>query len=186
MKEHAFYRQVLSFLAAHVGGIIVSIVFCLGLSGISGSLTGRIITQIVVFLAYSFPIYKAAWSTGGREANLADYNHIKLDKWRGFKVGLCANIPWLITGILMILSKYGLFYNFMIPYKIINAEVWQLVNIIAPSIFLPDLSYLQVYAVAACTLIPVLLMGVFYILGIHRFAIVERIIYSNKDKKNRI
>lgn len=185
MREHAFHKQVLSFLSAHAGGVGVSIIFCFGLSGISGSIIGRVITQIAVFFAYAFPIYKAAWSTGGRDVNLANYNHIKLDKWRGFKVGLCANIPWIITGILMILSKYGLFYNFMIPYKIINAEVWQLVSIIAPSIFLPDLSYLQVYAVAACTLIPVLMMGVFYIMGIHRFAIFERIIYKNKDNKNK-
>ncbi len=182
VKEITMVNQALGLLGAHAGGVVLSLIFCLGLSGLMTSVGGLITAQILILLVYSFPTYSAMWDYGHRDLNRFNYGHIKRDQFRGFKVSLISNIPVFILSLLFILSKFGLFYNITILYKLINAEIWPLINLIQPWAYMDKFAIWQVFLVALLPIIPIFIAGGAYILGNHDYSPMQKLVYKNKKK----
>lgn len=180
VKEVTMLKQATGLLGGHVGGIIIALILCFSLAGLMTNLWGLILAQIIIMIAFSFPVYSTMWDYGHKDKNRSNYGHITLDKYRGFKVAAIANIPFFIMGLLMILSKLGVFYNIVIIYKLVNAEIWPLINLIQPSAYLTDYNYFQIILVALLTLLPVAIEGVSYIFGINDFSPLAKLIYKKK------
>ena len=66
-------------------------------------------------------IYPPLHHLGGVDRNLADAGQIKSNMLKGLYLGLAANSPFILTGVLLILSKLGLFTTeFYGIYKLIK------------------------------------------------------------------
>ncbi|MEG0692979.1 MAG: hypothetical protein RR444_07840, partial [Oscillospiraceae bacterium] len=157
-------------------------VFCFGLAGLMSNTGGLLVAQILILLVYSFPTYSTMWEFGHKDLNRFNYGHIARDQFRGFKIGLIANIPFFLISLLFILSKFGLFYNIVIPFKLINAEIWPLINLIQPWAYMDKFAMWQVLLVAILPVIPVLIAGGAYILGNHDYSPMQKLVYKNKKK----
>ena len=106
---------------------------------------------------------------------------------------LCYSVPlynsWLCSGVLFFLSKCGLFWNFTVIYKIINAEVWPIMNAVQVfagqdvSMYLPDFAWWQVVVCSLLPLLPVAVAHLGYSMGTRDISIVEKVLYVNKKKK---
>lgn len=182
-KKITIGKQALGLLGSHFGGVVITLIFCFGLATLMSSTIGLIISQIIILLIYSFPVYSTMWEYGHKDLNRFNYGHIQRDKYRGFKISLVANIPIFILSILMILSKFDLFYNIVVLYKIINAEIWPLINLIQPSAYLDQYSIVQIIAVSLLPIISIFISGFAYILGNHDYSPLQKLIYKNKKKK---
>ena len=184
-KNSSILKSSLSVFGYHVGGLIISCIFCIGLGSLLSNTIGQIISQIIILVVYSLPIYQTVWGIGHSDMNKENFGHIKKDSLRGFKIGLISSIPVFIMTLLFVLSKFNLIYNFTWVFKFANAEIWPLINMIEISMYLPDYSYLEIFGVAAVTLIPTILIGSFYIMGNNDFSPVQKLIYKKKpDEKN--
>ena len=135
-------KAVLSLLWSHCGGIIVALIFCIGMSPLLFG-NGLWISTPIVLLVYSLPVYRTMWEIGHADLNRAHFGHITLNRWRGIQIGLLAMIPFFLTGVFFLLSKAGLFPNFVVLYKFLNAELWPVINLIQISMYLPDYNWFQ-------------------------------------------
>ncbi len=184
-NKDSILKSSLSVLGRHVGGVVISCIFCIGLSSLMVKPTGQIISSIIVLLIYMLPIYQISWDLGHRDLNRENFGHIKKDNFKGFKIGLIASIPIFVMTLLFVLSKFNLFYNFTWLFKILNAHIWPLINLIQISMFMPDYSIAETFGVAVLALISPLLIGIFYIMGNHDFSPMQRLVYKNKPKQKQ-
>lgn len=187
LEKQKLLKPALSFLGAHAGGVLIANILCFGLAGMMSNM-GLLLCIPLILLVYSMPVYGTLWGMGMSDSNKANFGHIVLDRWRGAKIALVGMIPWIVCSVLFLLSKFGLFWNFVVPYKIINGEVWPIINALhvfagqKVSMYLPAFSYGQVIAAAVVPLIPILIAEFAYYLGTKDISISQRLIYKNKKK----
>lgn len=187
IEKQPLLKPALSLLGAHAGGILIALILCFALSGIMAN-WGLLIAIPVIFLVYCMPIYGTTWAMGMSDSNKAHFGHIVLDPWRGAKIALITMIPWFLSGLLFLLSKFGLFYNFTVIFKIINAELWPIFNAVQVfagqpvSMYLPDFSYFQVILCFIFTLLPVAAAQVGYTLGVKDISLTQKIVYKSKKQ----
>lgn len=185
MERGSIFKTALSVFFTHIGATIMALIFCLGLSMLLIGTWGQIVSGVIVLLVYSIPLYSILWNTGNSDLNKQNFNRIEKDSFKGFKIGLLASVPVYVMTILFVLSKFGLFYNFVIPFKLANAYVWPFMNIIRNTMYLPDYTVLEVIATALLTFIPAVLCGIFYIMGNKDFAPMQKIIYKKKKDSQK-
>ncbi len=176
-----FFKTARAFFLGHIGGVIIAFIFCFGLSGLFEG-NGIFALIPVVLFVYSYPIYGTMWNAGHRDLNAANFGHTQLHRWKGLVYGLAGMIPVILISLGFILSKFGLFFNFVMPYKIINSEIWPIINLINTSVYLPEFTYGQVFLIAACSLIPVLIGEFGYLMGTYDISIKQKMIYRNEKK----
>lgn len=184
-KENNTISLAISIFLRHCGGVIIANIFNIALARfVVDNLVGSLICSVVYLFVYAIPIYTAMWSIGHRDLNLEKFGHVKKKPYRGLLIGLLASVPTFVLTILFILSKFNLFYNFVLPFKMMNAEIIPLINIIQRSMYLPDFTVGEVFGVAALTLIPALLCGCFYLFGNFDFIPTRWLVYKkDKDEK---
>lgn len=180
-------QAALSVFWPHVGGLLVVLILSFALP--SFLIGGGLWLTIPLFLiAYSLAMYASAWRVGHEDMNSANFGHSVLDRKRGFWIGLVANSLNILSGIFLLLN-YILYslqmvdFSFIIPFKMLNAEIWPIMNAIESSAFLSALSLWQVVIFALLPLIPVAICGVSYILGTRDFSILQKVVYKNKKAK---
>lgn len=180
VKEVTIMKQAWGLLGSHFGGVIIALLFCFGLSSLMVNPWGLVLAQVLTLIAFSFPVYSTMWEYGHKDKNRSNYGHIVLDKYRGVKVALIANSPFLLMSLLMLLSKFGLFWNIIIPFKLVNAEVWPLINLIQPDAYLPSYTIWQMILVALLPILPLVIEGVGYIFGLNDYSPMAKLIYKKK------
>lgn len=185
IEKQPLIKPALSFLSSHVGGLFMAALLCLALSGLMTGV-GLYLCIPLTLLVYGIPVYGTMWSMGMSDMNKANFGHIVLDRWRGAKLAAIGLSPWILCSVLFLLSKFGLFYNFVVVYKIINAEVWPAINALhvfageRVSMYLPDFSYGQAVAAALFPLFPVLLAEFAYFLGTKDISLAQKLIYKKQ------
>ena len=178
-----FAKTASAFLLSHIGGIIIAFIFCFGLSSLFQGNGIYVLIPVILFV-YSYPVYGTMWNAGHRDLNAANFGHTVLHRWKGLVYGVAGMIPVIVISLAFILSKFGLLFNFIMPYKIINAEIWPIINLINTSIYLPDFSYGQVFLIALCSLIPVLIGEFGYVMGTYDISIKQKLVYR-KEKSDK-
>ena len=109
---------------------------------------------------------------------------IKVDWFRGFKMGLIPTIPYVISAIFLLLCKVGVFPDLFVIYGFLNAHIFPLINIIVPTTTVVDMSWLDYLLLLLLDigLLP-LICGLSYISGVKRSMITENIVYEKKKNK---
>lgn len=178
-----FWKTVSAFFLSHIGGLLIAIIFCFGLSSLFEGYGFLIVIPVVLFL-YSYPIYSSMWNAGHRDLNSAQFGHTVLHRERGFLYGLVGSVPIMLISLCFVLSKFGLFFNFVIPYKLLNAEIWPIINVMTSSPYLPDFAVWQIFLIAILSIaVPIVIGELGYLAGTYDFAVMQRLVYKNKDKK---
>lgn len=188
-KENSLLEPAISIFWRHLGGVMIAFIFSIPLSQfLVDNITGQIICSILFLFIYSIPSYTALWAIGHRDLNKEKFGHVNKDIYKGLKIGLIASIPSFIFALLFILSKFNIFpFNIVVPFKFVNAELFPLINLIQPSMYMPDFSIAEVFGIAALTLIPAVLCFFFYILGNKDFKPTSWLVYkkdTNEKKTN--
>lgn len=180
-------RDALSIFAAHVGATVVTLLLNMALAQF---MIGYSLLWVIPLslLAYALTIYTCTWQIGHADRNSALYEHSLLDKTRGLKLGLIANSLNFLSALILLVN-YILYrtellthLSFVIPYKIINAAVWPIMNAIQVSAFLGDFNF---GSMLLCCLLPFLMALIcepIYLLGLHDISLVEKAVYKNKKK----
>jgi len=184
LKNSVFFKDVMETFFSRIGGVIVAFIASIAVSKYSGSVMGLLISGAITLAVYSLPVYGTMWKIGNRDLNQATFGHIEKDVFRGFKVCLMTSIPWLLLGFILVLTRFGVFkYSINIIFKIVNPEIVPFINLIKNTQFVLEYSIIQVLGIALLTLIPPILGGIYYILGLNDFSPVQKIVYKKQEPK---
>lgn len=150
----------------------------------------NLILFILVVPLYVSLIYSPIWTEGDRNRNMVQFGHIQRDKWKGLKIGLLLTIPYLLLNLMLTLSKCGVLPDLFWLYKLLNAHIWPLINILNPVDTGAKISSatMSVPALIVCWLTsfyPTIISVVAYALGYKGVMVVEKLIYKNKPRKKR-
>lgn len=174
---------LLSFFGAHAGGVMIAIFACIGLASFMTNPGGLIGMQLLMFLAYSFPLYNTMWSLGNRDLNKFHFGHIERDRLRGLKLGVLGVIPIFAVSLVFAFSKFTNLFDFTGVYRILNAHVWPLLNLVN----LDLKGIFTWWQVILFTLIPSILpiaaSAIGYVLGNYDFSPLQKLVYKSKEKK---
>ena len=193
--KHSMIKTACSLLIAHLGGLLISVIVCFSLSPLMAGI-GIWAGAPIVLLAYGSITYNTMWGLGHEDSNLAHFHHITLDPWRGLKVSFIAMTPFLAFGaafaicaaVSLSTGEETWFLLLAIVYRLVNAEVWPLINAVAPQAaegVTDSWSIGSAVAAALFTLIPLVIHQLGYFLGTKDFSIMQRLIYKNKKSKKK-
>ncbi len=126
-------------------------------------------------------LYPALCDHGNADANLVSFGHLEPDYTRGFKIGLFSYIPFAVLTLpvlaLKILGSVS-FSQYFRLYRVLNSPFLITLMNLCPETDVASVSYLDILIMFALPLIFVIGCGVFYILGLKRIVLSERLIYK--------
>lgn len=170
---------------------------------------GILLTELVCILITGITLYAQSWGFGDKDANYLQFGRMVYDPYKPLKYGLIAIAPGLVSDILLIISKISGSFDLLWVYRLMNAPVWPLINLIHPyglhaheateeTVVMAGTQYEEVIAAADATpacgwgkmivmmllpLLYILFMWIGYELGRRRFSISNKLVYVDKDGK---
>lgn len=155
------------------------------LSG-SGMAVYLVVSQILCgILVISFAS-SSTYKRGFKDSNLVRIGHIKLDKLKGFKIGLIANIPFFALFILLIVCKLGLAPDLRLTlYSYLNSFIQPIIYLIggcSDKITISELNAVQYVLLFLVQFIVPTVCGIAYMIGFKEINLSEKIMYQKKEK----
>lgn len=148
-------------------------------SEVSGG--GKIFTDVtgqtiggIVLIGF---IYSVVYKLGDGDANLAHFNHIKLDKLRGLKIGLFAMLPSFIAWLMAVIAKLGAipgtWYSL---FKFMSYQSFTLINVIfgKATTSTDTISWMQLVLGLTVMIIPPILSQICYMMGYKRINLTSK------------
>lgn len=135
--------------------------------------------SIIVLVSFVYPI---CHKTGDLDAPLVNAGHRKRTSLKGLYAGTIACLPFIISAIILLLSKlFNAFFGFVNYYRIINSIFFPFLYSIMPVDYtLSELSSSSI-VMAICIQFVIPLICMFsYILGFNRFSFAEKLLYKKK------
>ena len=128
----------------------------------------------------------STYKQGFKDSNLVRIGHIKLDKLKGFKIGLVAVIPFLVLYALFVACGLGLAPTLRVTlYGYLNSFVSPIIYLISGSsndIAVSDLNALQYVLIFLVQFIVPVICGVAYMIGFKEINLTEKIVYKKGEK----
>jgi hypothetical protein len=146
-------------------------------------LTGNIgIVNLIFDVVLTLVIlYPALCDHGNADANLVSFGKLEPDKKRGFIIGLFSYIPFAVLTLPVFLLKIigsTSFSSYFRLYRVLNSPFLVTLMNLCPDPDINAVSYIDIAIMFVLPLIFVVGCGVFYILGLKRIVISERLIYK--------
>lgn len=145
-----------------------------------------VISQILCVIVLISFAGSGTYKQGFKDSNLVRIGHVKLDKLKGFKIGLVANIPFFILFGLLIGCAVGLSPSLRVTlYGYLNGYFYPVIYIISGcsnETIVSNLSVLQYALLFLLQFIVPVICGVSYLLGFKEINISERIMYKKREK----
>ena len=185
--KYSLPRTMRSLIFAHLGGILISLVLCFTLVPLMTG-TGLFLAVPLILGIYIGTIYGSLWGMGHDDANLAHFGHITLDPLRGIKVYALAMIPFYVFGLFFLvcyLLNVPWFTGLAIVYKVVNANVWPLMNTFQVSSVREDILLWQALVMALLPVVTLPFSYVAYLLGTKDFSVMQKLIYKIKGKNKK-
>ncbi len=186
MKPKPIYVMGIRVFGYTVLGTVLCFLVLFFLGGLTEYTLGLVLIQFCNLFIYIPLLYSPMWLEGDKNNNMVQFGRMEEDLKRGFKIGAIAAIPSALVSILLLLSKAGLFYDFLVIYKIIAAQILPGLNLFTGTTsYITDLSWA---AIIVLSLLPVFIpvfCGVGYVLGYKRIAIMQKIVYKDSKKASR-
>ena len=142
------------------------------------------LTQIINLLILLGFLYTDLWNLGAADANLANFGHKAIDKFRGFKIGLLASVPNIIFFAIMIIFKNGFMsgfnaqmYKFVISYFYSFAEL-----ILGGTVALSELTVIKILLFGLLLFVIPVITEISYLLGLKGISLEEKLVYK-KEKE---
>lgn len=138
------------------------------------------ISQVVSFVVWMALIYGLMWNVGDADANKSEMGHAKLDKWRGVKAALCAEIPFFALYIILFITQsLGVFESGVTIYKAVTYNCFAI-----NQTFLPVINKELVVTVPGLLgllldFVPMpVFAGISYYIGRKHMVLKEKILYK--------
>lgn len=155
---------------------------------IRSSLTGKsktiflMVTQIfslIMVVAFSSDL---CYKQGFKDANLVRTGHRAEDRFKGIKIGLISNLPFIILAVAMVILSLGILPEFKtVWYAFLNGYFYPLIVCIAgKSAVISDLTVVQFVLIFALQLVVPIISGTAYILGYKEINLAEKIVYKKE------
>ena len=151
--------------------------------------TGFIMNLVALVLQtvlFALIVYTKMWDLGDKNANSANFGHIKGDPLRGLTLGLLAAVPSVISFLALVADKlFGFWGGMAAAYRLCHTAlypviVWSMGSTV--SLTTADLSWGGIL----CAGLPLLFMPVVatvaYFLGYRHISLREKIVFVNKQK----
>ena len=178
------------------GRFLLSAVMCMILSmsvlTLIDGFWGRFLCQILNLAIVISLSYVPLWNEGNNDVNKINYERMKRDPLRGLKYGLVAAVPGVIVYILLFLSAMGAMSEaFFMIYRFLNPVFLPLNMTLMPAtLTMSEIGMMPVFFACFEMLLPVIVCGFAYPLGLHRYSLSERFIYpyapERKKKKKKL
>lgn len=192
---------------------VVCVVIVFSMSGVMGMGTwGIVLTEAICLLITGVTLYSQSWGMGDKDANLIQFGRYQYDRLKPLKMGLVALAPGLVSDIILIVCKalncllFGQL-DALVLFRLMNAPVWPLINLIHPSGLLPTeaheemtimagtayeevieasagtpgASWLKVIVFVLLPLVYLVFIWLGYELGRRRFSIGNKLVYEDKE-----
>ena len=177
--EHAF-SFFARLLALDVGCFIMStFVFT-----ISSNVWLRAGIQLCDFVLLLSVTYSYFYGIGNADATLVNSGYTARRPARGIAIGLLACVPFIISGVLLVLARFGvLFSNFYNYYKMVNSFFFPFLYTALPvdmTVF--EVQTADIIAAVSVQLIIPLLCMFSYLVGLSRFSFKEKLFYKPVEK----
>lgn len=123
-------------------------------------------------------IYSALYKLGDGDANLAQYDHITLDKLRGLKIGLLAMFPSFIAWLVAVVAKFGIipgtWYSL---FKFMSYQTFVLINEIfgKETTSTDAISWIQLVLGLTVLIIPPVISQICYMMGYKRINLTSKL-----------
>lgn len=167
-------------LALDVGCFIMStFVFT-----ISSNVWLRAGIQLCDFVLLLSVTYSYFYGIGNADATLVNSGYAARRPFRGLIIGLLGNIPFIISGVMLVLARFGvIFSNFYNYYKMVNSFFFPFLYTALPV----DMTVFEVRTVDIITAVSVqliipLLCMCSYLVGLSRFSFREKLFYKPIEK----
>lgn len=173
--KNNYLKPALSLMGGHFLSIVLCFLVFIGLIRFGENLFAMVIYALVLLLIYSFTIYSTMWTLGHGDLNKQNFNRIKNDKAKGFKVALLALSPILLASLVFFVSEAFSLFDMNVVYRVLNVEILPLILMINKT---TDYSLLQLIPTVLLSLIPIGLAGLFYIMGNNDYDPIHLIVYK--------
>ena len=151
------------------------------------SYTLDIVAGVLGFIMLFAFVYNLFWTRGDKDANLATYGHIALDKYRGVKLGLLITLPFAFSYLLLVVDKiFSLFSSslYLFIYRIVNYNMYPIIEFATRGAENAQGVPTWALLLLLVTLIPIpAISALGYYCGIKGISIKDKIVYK-KDKGN--
>lgn len=163
---------------------IICFIMCIFIFAISNTMIVRMVVQTICLVIMFTITYSFCHKYGDSDAALVNSGYFKKNYFKGFYLGLIANLPFFATGILLVLSKLSLFsHNYLPLYRIINSFYFPFNYSILPvSLNVFEIGWWKIIMSLLTFLIIPITAGLSYNLGLIRFYISEKLLYK-KDSE---
>ena len=152
----------------------------------------RVVTQLISLVIFISMSYVPVWNEGNGDVNKINYERMTRDDFRGLKYGLIAAIPGFILYALFLMARFGVInQSFFGIYRFLTPIFLPLNMSLMPStLTMQETPVITALLVGFETLLPILVCGFAYALGLRRYSLSERFIYpiapQRKKKKPRL
>ncbi|MCI8441869.1 MAG: hypothetical protein HFG27_04970 [Provencibacterium sp.] len=184
-NKYATWRVALQTFGTSIVAIIFSSLLTLSLGGVSDNFFWTALMQLLSLLIYVSIIYSPSWYCGDHDSNSVHFGRMQEDLNKGIKIGLLTMIPYMLTPVLLVLSKLQAFgiVDLGFVYRILNMHLLYAINwLIPPEKLVAEVSWLAIIGVWLYHLIIPVTCAVAYRLGYMHVSISERLIFKNLPK----
>ncbi len=191
---------------------VVCVIIVFSMSGIMNmGIGGMLLTELICLLLTGITLYAQSWGFGDKDANYLQFGRMERDPYKPLRYGLVAVAPSIISDLILIFSKITGLFDLLWLYRLMNAPLWPLINIIHPyglyfheateeTTVMAGTQYEEVIAAAEATpgcgwgkmilmmllpLLYILFMWIGYELGRRRISIGNKLVYVDKDGKKK-
>ncbi len=146
----------------------------------------KIITFLFTLVMFFAMIYSSLWTRGDKDNNLAAFGHIKRDKFRGLKIGILADVPFLLLYLLLAANKIHEFIpSYSAVYRTFNYYMLPIVDAAFGAAKTAGELSVGGFLLLLVTLLPLPLVCSFgYYCGNNEISLRDRFIYA-KDKEKK-
>lgn len=152
------------------------------LSG-SGKATFLVLTQLInLMITVSF-VGSYTYKRGFKDSNLVRIGNIRADIFKGFKIGLVANIPFFLIFALTVAAAIGLAPNFRTAwYALLNSQYYSLILWISGKAdVVSKLNAVQVVLLLLLQLVVPIISGTAYVMGFKEIKISDKLVYKKGE-----
>lgn len=181
-NKYSIWRVALSTFGTSIVAVILTSLVVMSLGGIFDNFIWSLAVQIITALIFISIVYSPSWYCGDHDSNSVQFGRMEEDLFKGFKIGLLAMIPYMLTPIILVLSKLHAFgeLDLGFVYRILNIHQLYAINwLVSPEKTTAEASWLAIIGVWLYHLIIPLTCGVAYRLGYAHISLTERLIFKN-------
>ena len=185
MNSKKFINNCLTFFIRLFAINLICFLIWIFIFAISNTVIVRIILQLLFLIIVFFITYSFFHKLGDSDAALVNTGYYKKNILKGFWIGSLSTLPFIISGIFLVLSKLSLFSeNFVAFYRMSNSTYFPFNYSILPvTLEIFEISWSKVVLSLSTLLIIPIIAAFAYNLGLIRFYFSEKLLYKEVDSE---